>query len=204
MNRRNRGSVADLLADKGKGQRTVMRYFRFGETAAEAAEIDIASVRDEIVVYPRCSQAPPGEFTMASRTPFEAGTLDVCLRWASEAMNRGAEVNYCSAWFKMIECLAREYIPALGHVGLAPVHADCTGSVRGGWARLPRAPLKLMQDVKARKAAGALAISRGTGMFLWPTVPGCDALHLFAIDVLGYTEGQVPRHSRVYRDIAAE
>jgi 3-methyl-2-oxobutanoate hydroxymethyltransferase len=33
---------------------------------------------------------------------------------------------------------------------------------------------------------------------------GCDAQYLFANDILGYTEGHIPRHSRVYRDFAAE
>jgi 3-methyl-2-oxobutanoate hydroxymethyltransferase len=33
---------------------------------------------------------------------------------------------------------------------------------------------------------------------------GCDAQYLFSNDILGYTEGHVPRHSRVYRNLAAE
>ena len=33
---------------------------------------------------------------------------------------------------------------------------------------------------------------------------GCDAQYLFANDLLGYTAGHVPRHSKVYRDFAAE
>jgi 3-methyl-2-oxobutanoate hydroxymethyltransferase len=33
---------------------------------------------------------------------------------------------------------------------------------------------------------------------------GCDAQYLFANDILGYTEGRIPRHSKVYRDFRAE
>jgi 3-methyl-2-oxobutanoate hydroxymethyltransferase len=33
---------------------------------------------------------------------------------------------------------------------------------------------------------------------------GCDAQYLFANDILGYTEGHIPRHSRVCRDFGAE
>ena len=29
---------------------------------------------------------------------------------------------------------------------------------------------------------------------------GCDAQYLFSNDVLGYTEGHLPRHSRVYKN----
>ena len=32
----------------------------------------------------------------------------------------------------------------------------------------------------------------------------CDAQFLFSNDVLGWTEGHIPRHARVYRDFKAE
>jgi ketopantoate hydroxymethyltransferase len=33
---------------------------------------------------------------------------------------------------------------------------------------------------------------------------GCDAHYLFANDILGYTDGHIPRHSTVSRDVKAE
>ena len=33
---------------------------------------------------------------------------------------------------------------------------------------------------------------------------GCDAQYLFAEDILGTNRGHVPRHSKVYRNFAAE
>jgi 3-methyl-2-oxobutanoate hydroxymethyltransferase len=33
---------------------------------------------------------------------------------------------------------------------------------------------------------------------------GCDAQYVFGCDVLGETHGHVPRHSKVYRNFAAE
>ena len=33
---------------------------------------------------------------------------------------------------------------------------------------------------------------------------GCDAQYLFANDVLGYTEGKIPRHAKIYRDFKSE
>ena len=33
---------------------------------------------------------------------------------------------------------------------------------------------------------------------------GCDGQYLFANDILGYTEGKVPRHARIYRDFKTE
>jgi 3-methyl-2-oxobutanoate hydroxymethyltransferase len=34
--------------------------------------------------------------------------------------------------------------------------------------------------------------------------PGCDAQYLFAEDILGTNRGHMPRHSKVYRNFAAE
>ena len=31
---------------------------------------------------------------------------------------------------------------------------------------------------------------------------GCDAQYLFAEDILGYNKGHIPRHAKVYSDIA--
>jgi len=33
---------------------------------------------------------------------------------------------------------------------------------------------------------------------------GCDAQYLFANDLLGYTDGHIPRHAKTYRDFSAE
>ncbi|MEY4339589.1 MAG: hypothetical protein RLZ14_1439, partial [Actinomycetota bacterium] len=33
---------------------------------------------------------------------------------------------------------------------------------------------------------------------------GCDAQYLFAMDILGTNRGHMPRHSKVYRNFAAE
>jgi 3-methyl-2-oxobutanoate hydroxymethyltransferase len=52
----------------------------------------------------------------------------------------------------------------------------------------------------------ASEISRRVGLLLWSmgAGPGCDAQYLFADDVLGTNRGHMPRHSKVYRNFAAE
>ena len=42
-----------------------------------------------------------------------------------------------------------------------------------------------------------LLLSMGAGV-------GCDAQYLFSVDVLGYTNGHVPRHAKTYRDFRTE
>jgi len=42
-----------------------------------------------------------------------------------------------------------------------------------------------------------MTLSMGSGS-------GCDGQYLFANDVLGYTNGHIPRHARIYRDFKTE
>lgn len=219
MSVRRLPTVADLLADKGKRQKTMLRYFSLEEAAAaEAAGIDIASVPDDILFHARYRELAPTVFSMTGRTHLEAGTPDDYLRWAAEAMNRGADAIYCSGSFDTVEYLANEYIPVVGHVGLCPARATWTGGFRAV-GKTAESAMKLMRDVKDYEAAGAFAveievvpeevaseITKRTNTLLWSmgAGPGCDAQYLFANDILGYTGGHIPRHSKIYRDFAAE
>ena len=219
MSTRKLPTVADLLADKGQSQKTMLRYFSLDEAAAaEAAGIDIASVPDDVLFDPSYRDAAPSIFSMTGRTHLEAGTPDDYLRWAANAMNRGADAIYCSGSFDTVEYLANEYIPVVGHVGLCPARATWTGGFRAV-GKTAESALKLMRDVQDYEQAGAFAveievvpvevaneITKRTEILLWSmgAGAGCDAQYLFANDILGYTEGHMPRHSKVYRNFAAE
>jgi 3-methyl-2-oxobutanoate hydroxymethyltransferase len=212
-------TIADLRALKGKRQLTMLRFFSLDEAAAaEAAGIDIASVPAEVCLHPRYRQLAPGIFTMTGMTHLEAGTPEDYLRWSGDAINRGADAVYCSGSLKTVEFLAREHIPVVGHVGLVPARATWTGGFRAV-GKTAESALKLYDEVKAYEAAGAVAveievvpaevaseISKRVGILLWSmgAGAGCDAQYLFANDILGYTEGHIPRHSKVYRNFATE
>jgi 3-methyl-2-oxobutanoate hydroxymethyltransferase len=216
---RRRPTVADLRAMKGKKQLTMLRYFSLEEAeAAEQAGIDIASVPSEIVLHPRYREVAPTVFSMTGRTHLEAGTPEDYLRWSGDAINRGADAVYCSGSLRTVEYLAREHIPVVGHVGLVPARATWTGGFRAV-AKTAEGALKLLEEVRAYESAGAFAveievvpaevateISRRVNILLWSmgAGAGCDAQYLFANDMLGYTEGHIPRHSKVYRDFKAE
>lgn len=212
-------TVADLRALKGKRQLTMLRYFSLEEAAAaEAAKIDIASVPPEVVLDPRYRDVAPSIFSMTGHTHLEAGTPDDYLRWSGDALNRGVDAVYCSGSLKTVEFLAREYIPVIGHVGLVPARATWTGGFRAV-GKTAAGALALYHEVKAYENAGAFAveievvpeevateISKRVNILLWSmgSGAGCDAQYLFASDILGYTEGHVPRHSKIYRDFAGE
>lgn len=212
-------TVTDLRAAKGRRQMTMLRYFTLDEAAAaEVAGIDIASVPPEILFHPRYREVAPSIFSMTGHTHRTSGTADDYLRWSGDAIERGADAVYCSGSLRTIEHLAREYIPVVGHVGLVPSRATWTGGFRAVGKTADEA-MTLFHQVKALESAGvvavevevvppavATAISARTSILLWSmgAGAGCDAQYLFANDILGYTEGHIPRHSRVYRDFKAE
>jgi 3-methyl-2-oxobutanoate hydroxymethyltransferase len=216
---RKKPTVADLRAMKRRRQLTMLRYFSLEEAeAAEQAGIDIASVPDEVCLHPRYRDVAPSIFSMTGRTHLEAGTPDDYLRWSGDALNRGADAVYCSGSLRTVEYLAREHIPVVGHVGLVPARATWTGGFKAV-AKTAEGALKLLDEVRAYERAGAFAveievvpaevataISQRVDILLWSmgAGAGCDAQYLFANDMLGYTEGNIPRHSKVYRDFKAE
>jgi len=216
---RRRPTVADLRADKGRGQKTMLRYFTLDEAAAaEAAGIDIASVPPDLVTDPRYRLAAPGVFSMTGKAHPEAGTPDDYLRFCGQMLLGGADALYCSGSLKTVEYLAREHIPIVGHVGLVPSRATFTGGFRAV-GKTAQGAIALYDECRRYQDAGAFAveievvpvevataISARLDILLWSmgAGPGCDAQYLFAEDILGENRGHIPRHAKVYRNFAAE
>ena len=212
-------TVADLRADKGRGQKTMLRYFTLDEAAAaEAAAIDIASVPPELVTHPRYREVAPSVFSMTGRAHPEAGTPDDYLRFCGQMLQGGADALYCSGSLQTVEYLAREFIPIVGHVGLVPSRATFTGGFRAV-GKTAQSAIALYEDCRRYQDAGAFAveievvpvevasaISARLKILLWSmgAGPGCDAQYLFAEDILGENRGHMPRHAKVYRNFAAE
>lgn len=212
-------TVADLRALKGKKQLTMLRYFTLEEAAAaEAAGIDIASVPAEILFHPNYRDLAPSVFSMTGQTHSECGAPDDYLRWCNAALEKGADALYCSGSLATVEMLSREYVPVVGHVGLVPARATWTGGFRAV-AKTAVDAIKLFEEVKSYESAGAIAtemevvpeevataISKRVNILVWSmgAGAGCDAQYLFANDILGYTDGHVPRHAKTYRDFEAE
>ena len=216
---RKKPTIADLRALKGKRQLTMLRVMTLDEAAAaEAAGIDIVSVPSELVSHPQYREVAPSLFSMTGKTHLEAGTRDDFHRFACTMMLAGADAMYCSGGLGTVRALADEHIPVVGHVGLVPSRATWTGGFRAV-AKTADAAMALFAEVQAYESAGAFAlevevvpdavasaISARTGLLLWSmgAGAGCDAQYLFAEDILGLNRGHMPRHSKVYRDFAAE
>jgi len=216
---RKKPTVADLRALKGRGQLTMLRVMTLDEAAAaEQAGIDIVSVPVDIVTHPRYREVAPSLFSMTGVTHLQAGTRDDYLRFCCDAMERGADAVYCSGSLETVAHVAREHIPVVGHVGLVPSRATWTGGFKAV-GKTPESAIALYHECKAYEDAGAFAveievvpvevataISARLKLLLWSmgAGPGCDAQYLFAMDILSDHKGHMPRHSKVYRNFAAE
>lgn len=211
--------MADLRAWKGQRQLTMLRVTSLDEAAAaEEAGIDIVSVPIEIVTHPRYREVAPGLFSMTGLTHLQSGTKEDYLRFSGDALMKGADAVYCSGSLETVAYLAREHIPVVGHVGLVPIRATWTGGFRAV-GKTADSALALFRECQAYQDAGAFAveievvpaevaaaISARLSLLLWSmgAGAGCDAQYLFACDILGDHKGHMPRHSKVYRNFAAE
>jgi 3-methyl-2-oxobutanoate hydroxymethyltransferase len=216
---RKRPTVADLRAMKGKRQLTMLRVLTMDEAeAAERAGIDIVSVPPELVLDPQYRDAAPSLFTMPGDNFYEIGTADDFVRWAFRLYKASADAVYCSAGYATVKRLADDNIPVIGHVGLIPSRATWTGGFKAV-GKTADSAMQIFEAVKQYEAAGAVgaeievvpvevakAISERTSLIMLSmgAGTGCDAQYLFADDILGQNRGHMPRHSKVYRNFAAE
>ena len=216
---RKRPTVADLRAMKGKRQLTMLRVLTLEEAeAAERAGVDMVSIPPTLMLDPRYRDAAPSLFSIPGDNFYEIGTTDDFLRWAFPLYKAGADAVYCSASYATVKALADENIPVIGHVGLIPSRATWTGGFKAV-GKTADSALQILEAVRKYEAAGAFGaeievvpvevaqeISRRTSLFMisMGAGTGCDAQYLFAEDVLGQNRGHMPRHSKVYRNFAAE
>ncbi|MGX9177181.1 3-methyl-2-oxobutanoate hydroxymethyltransferase [Mesorhizobium sp. BHbdii] len=216
---RKRPTITDLRAMKGKRQLTMLRVLTMDEAeAAERAGVDIVSVPPELVLNPQYRDAAPSLFTMPGDNFYEIGTADDFVRWAFRLYKASADAVYCSAGFATVKRLADDNIPVIGHVGLIPSRATWTGGFKAV-GKTADSAMQIFEAVKRYEAAGAVgaeievvpvevanAISERTSLIMLSmgAGTGCDAQYLFADDILGQNRGHMPRHSKVYRNFAAE
>jgi 3-methyl-2-oxobutanoate hydroxymethyltransferase len=184
--------------------------------AAEEAGIDI-------VVSGRLDQraairaaAPATHFCFGLIYGHHVNT-DEALRAAFDALTAGADSIYCCLSPRIIEGLAREGVPVVGHVGLVPQKARLTGfrafgktleEAQGLWSDLrdleQAGAVAVEMEVVAEPVASAMSRRTGLTVISMGSGGGCDVQYLFAIDVLGETTGRMPRHARSYADFAGE
>ena len=217
---KKRPTIAEIRANKGRHQYTMMRVENWEElAAAEAAGIDMVSVPPEMLLEKQFRAVAPTLFAVPGMALYSApAATDDYLRWAFRMMEAGADAVYCAASFQTVRRMADESIPVIGHVGLIPHFCTWTGGFKAV-GKTADSAMMVYERCKAYEQAGAFGveievvppevtaeIAKRTSLFLVSMGGGAggDCQYLFACDVLGTNTGHVPRHAKKYADLAAE
>jgi 3-methyl-2-oxobutanoate hydroxymethyltransferase len=218
---RKKYTVYDLQQLKGKRCLTHIHIKSPEEAAAaEEAGVDLMSCSfdspEAQLRLPRLVAAAPNSFLSAA-TPNGLAAPEEAIRIAFRALEIGASSVYCSASPFIVEAMARERIPVVGHLGMVPRHVTWTGYRAIG--RTVDEAKQLYQRMKDLENAGAYAaelevvphnlarfLSSQTRMILMSlgSGTGCDTQFLFSDDILGDYDERLPRHAKAYRNFAEE
>ena len=218
---RKKYTVYDLRQLKGKRCLTHI-HVKSPEEAEAAASVgvDLMSCSFDSVEaqarLPSIVESAPDSFISAA-TPHGMGTPEEAIRVAFEALEIGASSVYCSASATIIESMAGEGIPVVGHLGMVPRHVTWT-NYRAIGKTLDEAK-DLYCRMKELENAGAYAaeievvphqlasyLCSQTSMILMSlgSGSGCDTQFLFSDDILGDYDERIPRHAKAYRNFRAE
>lgn len=213
-----RPTVAEVRALKGVRQMSML-YADTPEEWRAAAEAGIDMLSIPLALWTPEARALTGRcFVQVGLQWGDHATADDYLRAAFAALKVGADSVYCAGSLRIVEALACEGIPVVGHVGLVPPKVTWTGGfVAVGKTAV--SAMRVMEEVRRLESAGAFAaeievvpaevtreIARRTSLVLlgMGAGSGADAQYLFAEDVLGCTRGHRPRHAKTYEDFAPD
>jgi len=214
-------TIHDLFEAKKHGRTfTEIRTSNLQEAIACAeagVEIIMCMKEDLPIIRP----AVPDVFIVAAHNvnlPAVCGP-DQAVGAAFELMNLGADAIYSAMSTNVVEVMARESIPVIGHIGFVPYRATWVGKARAIGKTADEAR-KVYEHAKAYQDAGAIGVEieivpakvaaeinrRLDKLILISMGSGSDATiqYLFATDVLGTNKGHVPRHAKVYGNLGEE
>jgi len=143
-------------------------------------------------------------------------SLRNAVRFVKEAGAEAVKVEGGERRLELISRLVEAEIPVMGHIGLTPQSLNALGGFRVQ-GRTVEAAEQLLRDARAVEAAGAFSVvlesvprelaARITQQVRIPTIgigagPDCDGQVLVIHDLLGFTQGSVPRFARRYANLA--
>lgn len=228
MTQRKKLTVYDYLKSKGKRQLSNLFVHSVEEAAAaEEASIDYIVAAHDLPQFginaslndvKKIREVAPSCF-MQSAGPIPPASEYEAIKFAHDYLSFGVDCIYVGNHsLKWIKAMRDENIPTIGHVGLIPGKATWIGGLRaiGKTADEAIGVLKHTLDLQEAGVIGVelevvppkvakvitekveiITMSMGSGS-------DCDAQFLFSNDVLGWNEGHIPRHARVYRNFKKE
>lgn len=207
-------TIADMRAAKGHKKLTQVTANTTAEAIA-AAEADIDMLVCDATNVKTVRAANQTTFCTAAIKMTEHPTTDDIMREAFNALHHGADAVITPRSFHVVETLAREDIPVMGHLGLVPRKSIWVGGMRAVGKTATEAT-ELYQDFKRLEDAGAFAVEAEViaGDVMAEISPrtslitsslgsghGADVIFLFMNDLCGETPN-APRHARQFGQLA--
>ena len=211
-------TVKDII--KCKGIRKLSEVYAHNPLEAEACElagIDMI-VSSELNDIKGIRESAKNTF-LTIGLPYGAYLTEYdILKRSFELINMGADAIYCPQSLKLINVIANEDIPVVGHSGFIPYKSTLYGGFKA-YGKNAKEANKIYKQCLSLQDAGAFAIeieivpskvaeyiSKNIDVFMigMGSGIGCDAQYLFAEDILGYNKGHIPRHAKVYSNIAED
>ncbi len=208
-------TVKDLKELKGKKNFTQVRVTTPNEAAAaQEAGIDLL-LTGPGKEFPYIRKAASKTFMTVGIPFIENPSKRDATKKAFDIIQEGADSLMCQNWnLDWMKHLSNFRIPFQSHVGFIPRRTTWIGGIRS-FGKTAKEAMVLYKDVKDIENTGAWAIevelvpqnilaeiTKLTSMLTISIGSGnaADAQFLFAEDILGQNQIQLPRHAKKYRD----
>jgi len=159
-----------------------------------------------------------GDLPFGSYQVSDEQAVETAIRFLKEGGADVVKLEGAGHSVSRIEAIVGAGIPVMGHIGLTPQSATMLGGFRTQGKTAARA-LELVAEARQLEASGCFAVvleavpaavaARITELLSIPTIgigagAGCDGQVLVYHDLLGLTEGHLPRFVKRYANLSAE
>ncbi len=179
---------------------------------------------DEMLVFTRGVVRGSRRALVVADMPFgsfqvsDTAAVESAIRLFKDGGADAVKLEGAGPMLSRIRAIVEAGIPVMGHLGLTPQSATLLGGYRAQGRTAPAAR-RLVEDAVALERAGCFAIvleavpsvvaDRVTEAVSVPTIgigagPGCTGQVLVWHDLLGLTDGHIPRFVKTYANLSAD
>jgi 3-methyl-2-oxobutanoate hydroxymethyltransferase len=159
-----------------------------------------------------------GDMPFGSYQVSDEAAVENAIRFVKEAGTDAVKLEGAGPSLSRVRAIVGAGIPVMGHVGLTPQSATMLGGFKTQ-GKTADAALRLVEDAAALEDAGCFAVvleavpapvaAEVTRRLTVPTIgigagPDCDGQVLVYHDLLGLTEGHLPRFVKRYANLSRE
>jgi 3-methyl-2-oxobutanoate hydroxymethyltransferase len=159
-----------------------------------------------------------GDLPFGSYQVSDEEAVRTAIRFVKEGGADAVKLEGAGPMLSRVRAIVEAGIPVMGHVGLTPQSATMLGGFRTQ-GKTASAARQLVQDARELEAAGCMSVvleaipapvaARITRELAIPTIgigagPDCDGQVLVYHDLLGLTEGHLPRFVKRYASLSRE